>query len=70
MQFAQDAQGRHVAIKLVKGGGSDEYKINRLLSERTSTYTGVIPILALLPYDGHWFVVMPRSKSTMFFPAT
>lgn len=62
IHFAQDSEGRHVAIKLVKGD-SDEYRITRFLSERPSFVPGVVSILALLPYDGHWFLVMPRSDA-------
>ena len=41
---------------------SDEYKINRFLTNLThSMCPGVIHVLALLPCDGHWFVIMPRS---------
>ncbi|KAH9476100.1 Cyclin-dependent kinase 1 [Psilocybe cubensis] len=64
VMFAQDTEGRHVVIKLVKGG-SEEDKILHLLASRPElkkreTFTAIIPILDLLPCEGHWFAVMPR----------
>ncbi|KAF8067477.1 other/AgaK1 protein kinase [Lyophyllum atratum] len=61
---AQDSQGRHVAIKVIKDG-TEEYRVLRHLHEQgVSTsmddFECVIPILDLLPYDGYWFAVMPR----------
>ncbi|KAH7882302.1 kinase-like domain-containing protein, partial [Phlebopus sp. FC_14] len=67
LHFAQDAQHRHVALKLMEGG-SAEYQIYRHLSGAASLYTSdleefdcVIPPLDLMDLGGYWFVVMPRS---------
>lgn len=62
--YAQDAQGMHVAIKMVKGG-SEECKILRLLKDQPRlrdphSFPSVMPILDLLSYSGHMFLVMPR----------
>jgi hypothetical protein len=62
--YAQDAQHRHVAIKLVKDS-SQEYNILRFLSQQPSLYSPdtfpcIIPPIDFLEFEGHWFVVMPR----------
>ncbi|PPR06492.1 hypothetical protein CVT26_004581 [Gymnopilus dilepis] len=60
--FAQDSLGRHVAIKLVPND-TDEYRILRFLYQQppeTLQASCIIPVLDLLPVDGHWFAVMPR----------
>ncbi|KAF5380095.1 hypothetical protein D9615_006220 [Tricholomella constricta] len=62
--YAQDSQGRHVAIKAVKDR-SEEYQILRYLKENLIPTTmvhfeNVLPVLELLSYDGYWFAVMPR----------
>ncbi|PPQ85124.1 hypothetical protein CVT25_004224 [Psilocybe cyanescens] len=73
VMYAQDTKGRHVAIKLVKGG-SEEDKILHLLKGRQpdvlkrDTFNFVIPILDLIPCDDHWFAVMPRWDSTIHSP--
>ncbi|KAH9476049.1 hypothetical protein JR316_0011619 [Psilocybe cubensis] len=71
--FAQDTAGRHVVIKLVKGG-SEEDKILHLLARQPElmnreTFPSVIPVLDLLPCEGHWFAVMPRWDSNCFVPS-
>ncbi|KAH9476048.1 Cyclin-dependent kinase 1 [Psilocybe cubensis] len=71
--FAQDAAGRHVVIKIVKGG-SDEDKILHLLAKQPElmnreTFPSVIPVLDLLPCEDHWFTVMPRWDSNCFVPS-
>lgn len=62
--YAQDAKGRHVVIKMVNDG-SEEYKVLRVLKDQPclldpNAFPFVVPILDLLSYCGHWFVVMPR----------
>jgi len=66
--FAQDGQNRHVAIKIVRAN-SDEYRILRFLKEQnleTLQESCVIPVLDLLPADGFWLAVMPRSGAPCF----
>ncbi|KAH9476050.1 hypothetical protein JR316_0011620 [Psilocybe cubensis] len=58
--FAQDTAGRHVVIKLVKGG-SDEDKILHLLARQPEltnreTFPSIIPVLDLLPWDSNCFI--------------
>jgi hypothetical protein len=60
--FAQDTQGRHVAIKLVLDN-SDEYRIMCFLREQeldTLQENCIIPILDLIRFNGFWAAVMPR----------
>ncbi|KAH7882306.1 hypothetical protein F5I97DRAFT_344439 [Phlebopus sp. FC_14] len=72
--FAQDAQHRHVTLKLMKDG-SAEYKIYRHLSEAASLYTSdseefdcVIPPLDFIDLDGYWFIVIPRWGDSVLIP--
>uniref|UniRef100_A0A8H7XQI3 Protein kinase domain-containing protein n=1 Tax=Psilocybe cubensis TaxID=181762 RepID=A0A8H7XQI3_PSICU len=60
--FAQDALGRHVAIKIVRAD-TDEYRILRFLHEQsldTLKENSIIPVLELIPNGAFWFAVMPR----------
>jgi hypothetical protein len=59
--YAQDSQGRHVAIKFVKGD-SEEYRVMQFLHKCGPTVHEhcLIPILELIPYDNDWYAVMPR----------
>lgn len=62
--YAQDEQHRHVALKLV-ASDSSEIQILQLLFKKQKLFTGniipgLVPILDLLPFGGHWLVVMPR----------
>lgn len=62
--FAQDREGRHVALKLVQDS-TDEQRIFNLLLEEQKTrkdmmIPGILPTLDLLPFSGHWLAVMPR----------
>ncbi|KAF9474163.1 hypothetical protein BDN70DRAFT_899185 [Pholiota conissans] len=62
VMYAQDSQLRHVAIKVVFDD-SDEYRIMRFLHNQgieTLRENCIVPVLDLLPFDGFWFVVMPR----------
>jgi hypothetical protein len=62
---AQDSQGRHVIIKTVNGN-TDEIKIlkrlkdNVPLSSNPTEFSGVIPVLDILPYEENFFVITPR----------
>ncbi|KAG2006965.1 other/AgaK1 protein kinase [Coprinopsis cinerea AmutBmut pab1-1] len=60
--FAQDEQGRHVAIKLVPNG-SDELRIYELIHAQDVESLKehcILPILEILRSTTHSFVVMPR----------
>lgn len=62
--LAQDSHSRHVVIKLVSSD-SDELNILRFLHKEprlldSEKYQCIVPVLELLPFDGHWFVIMPR----------
>ncbi|KAF8872321.1 hypothetical protein CPB84DRAFT_1799794 [Gymnopilus junonius] len=70
--FAQDDTGRHLAIKLVKGG-SEEIKILKFLKDETCpsslhSFPCVLPVLDLLSCENHWFAIMPRWSSFTFSP--
>ncbi|RDB28644.1 hypothetical protein Hypma_014866 [Hypsizygus marmoreus] len=63
MLYAQNLQGHHVAIKLVKT--RREYEILQYLLElgipqTRQDFNYVIPILEILPFGHYWFAVMPR----------
>ncbi|KAG6849042.1 hypothetical protein H0H93_011841 [Arthromyces matolae] len=62
--YARDTQGRHVAIKAVVDG-SEELRILKYLrtqpiASSIEEFHHVIPILDVLPCEGHWLAVMPR----------
>ncbi|KAG5638250.1 hypothetical protein H0H81_001019 [Sphagnurus paluster] len=62
--YAQDAQGRHVAIKATKKG-SEEHRILQYLHaqgvpESIENFSHLIPVLELLQYGDYCFAVMPR----------
>jgi hypothetical protein len=60
--FAQNSQGQHFAIKVVKDN-TDEYRILRFLSQMSQDVLKencILPVLEFLPVPGFWFVVMPR----------
>ncbi|KAF4621021.1 hypothetical protein D9613_000107 [Agrocybe pediades] len=62
VMFAQDRQGRHVAIKLVRLE-TEEYRILEFLRDLpldTLEENCVLPVLDILPIEGFCFVVMPR----------
>ncbi|KAF4620356.1 hypothetical protein D9613_000110 [Agrocybe pediades] len=62
VMFAQDRQGRHVAIKLVRLE-TEEYRILEFLRDLpldTLEENCVLPVLNILPIEGFCFVVMPR----------
>ncbi|KAG5730781.1 SH3 domain-containing YSC84-like protein 1 [Termitomyces sp. T112] len=64
VSFAQNRSGRHVAVKAILAG-SEELRILRRLQEQgvpcsTDDFHNVIPVLDLLPYEGHWLAIMPR----------
>ncbi|KAF8895671.1 hypothetical protein CPB85DRAFT_1257334, partial [Mucidula mucida] len=62
--FAQDKEHRHVAMKLVQRE-SEESRVMHFLfkaqNERPDkNIPGILPILEILPFAGHWLVVTPR----------
>ncbi|CAK5276118.1 unnamed protein product [Mycena citricolor] len=48
----------HVAFKLVRNG-SPEHRALKLLSAHKEI-RGLVPVLEMLPFRGHWLAVMPR----------
>ncbi|KAF9019612.1 hypothetical protein BDZ89DRAFT_1072858 [Hymenopellis radicata] len=62
--FAQDKEHRHVALKLVRRESEESRIMHFLLkaqNERPDKFIpGILPILEILPFAGHWLVVMPR----------
>ncbi|KAF9553895.1 hypothetical protein CPC08DRAFT_697238 [Agrocybe pediades] len=70
VMFAQDRQGRHVAIKLVRLE-TDEHHILQFLRDiplDTLKENCVIPVLDILPIEGFCFVVMPRWGNCITHP--
>ncbi|KAH0585965.1 hypothetical protein H2248_007250 [Termitomyces sp. 'cryptogamus'] len=62
--FAQDTQGRHVAVKAVLNG-SEEFRVlqylhNQGIPRSMDDFHHIIPVLDLLACEGHWLAVMPR----------
>ncbi|KAF5325843.1 hypothetical protein D9611_000487 [Ephemerocybe angulata] len=70
--FAQDEKGRHVALKLVSADARpDERKIYQFLHRqdvRVLEQNSVLPVLEILPYGEHCFVVMPRWGGPVRYP--
>ncbi|GJJ07970.1 hypothetical protein Clacol_002177 [Clathrus columnatus] len=66
--FAQDTQGRHVAIK--KLGNTDETRICRFLFEKRDLLAEncILPILEILEHEENRFAVMPRWGDNPCFP--
>lgn len=61
--FAQDSQGRHVAIKRLDVlEGTEEERINRWLYEYKDEAAKhcLLPILEILEHKGQFFSVTPR----------
>ncbi|KAG5730981.1 hypothetical protein E4T56_gene4008 [Termitomyces sp. T112] len=64
VNFALNRLGRHVAVKAILAG-TEELRILRHLQEQgvpcsMDDFHNVIPVLDLLPYEGHWLAIMPR----------
>ncbi|KAH0585960.1 hypothetical protein H2248_007246 [Termitomyces sp. 'cryptogamus'] len=64
--FAQNTQGQHVAFKAVLDG-SEEFRIlkylhNQGIPRSIDDFHHVIPVLDVLPCEGHWIAVMPRHR--------
>ncbi|KAG6881362.1 hypothetical protein C0995_002124, partial [Termitomyces sp. Mi166 len=61
--YAQTTQGQHVAFKAVLDG-SEELRILKYLHNQgvplsMDDFHHVIPVLDILPREGHWLAVMP-----------
>ncbi|KAG6873653.1 hypothetical protein C0995_012585 [Termitomyces sp. Mi166 len=73
--FAQNAQGQHVTIKAVLDG-SEEFRILQYLHGQgvpisKDNFHHAIPVLDVLPCEGHWLAVMPSiSKQTIYSSIT
>ncbi|KAG6872418.1 hypothetical protein C0995_009932 [Termitomyces sp. Mi166 len=69
--FAQNTEGQHVAFKAVLDGSEEfrilEYLHNQGVPRSIDDFHHVIPVLDVLPFEGHWLAVMPRtSKRTTY----
>ncbi|KAG6901040.1 hypothetical protein C0995_001659, partial [Termitomyces sp. Mi166 len=62
--YALDSQGRHVAIKAILFGSEEHRILKHLQNQGVPTsmddFQNVIPILDILPCEGHWLAIMPR----------
>ncbi|KAF8884758.1 kinase-like domain-containing protein [Gymnopilus junonius] len=70
--FAQDNEGRHLAIKLLKAG-SEEVKIAKFLKDESclrdlESFPVCTAVLDLLPCEDHWFIIMPRWGEVSYSP--
>ncbi|KAF6763237.1 other/AgaK1 protein kinase [Ephemerocybe angulata] len=70
--FAQDREGRHVTIKLVPADArTDERKIYQFLHRQDIQVLEencVLPVLEMLHFNEHCFVVMPRWGNLVRYP--
>ncbi|CAK5280438.1 unnamed protein product [Mycena citricolor] len=69
--FAQDAArpGRHVAIKLVRAGSVEIHTLKLIYeASKEKPVRGLIPVLEIIPFRGHWLVVMPRWGEDIMLP--
>ncbi|KAG6898914.1 hypothetical protein C0995_007814, partial [Termitomyces sp. Mi166 len=61
--FAQNTQGQHVAIKAVLDGSEEvrilKYLHNQGVPRSMEDFHHVIPVLDVLPCEGHWLAFMP-----------
>ncbi|KAG5727405.1 hypothetical protein E4T56_gene11967 [Termitomyces sp. T112] len=70
--FALNRSRRHVALKAILAG-SEELRILRRLQEQgvprsMEDFHNVIPVLDLLPCEGHWLAIMPSYVSFNTLP--
>lgn len=59
--YAQGLQGEHVVLKLARRE-SDEARIFQLLlrKQRLEEVRGVVPVLDVIPFRGHFLIILPR----------
>ena len=62
--FAQDRNKRHVALKMIKKESVHYNIVNMLFEEQSKDpgkrIRGMLPIIDIVPFGGHWLLVMPR----------
>ncbi|KAG6863335.1 hypothetical protein C0991_006634, partial [Blastosporella zonata] len=62
--YAQDASGRHVVIKAILHGSEEkrilEYLQKECFPKSIDEFRNVLPVLDILPCEGHWLVITPR----------
>ncbi|KAF9034969.1 hypothetical protein BDZ89DRAFT_1011715 [Hymenopellis radicata] len=70
--FAQDKQHRHVALKLVRRDSEESRILFFLLKAQDERpdrcIRGVLPLLDMLSFGGHWLAVMPRWGEDIWLP--
>ncbi|CAK5265985.1 unnamed protein product [Mycena citricolor] len=69
--FAQSAArpDRHFAIKLVRAESVEIHTIKLIYeASKEKPVRGLIPVIELIPFRGHWLVVMPRWGEEVFLP--
>ncbi|KAF8910399.1 hypothetical protein CPB85DRAFT_1182406, partial [Mucidula mucida] len=64
IMYAQDSEHRPVVLKLLRNNGP-EHRVFKIILDKQASYPmkripGIVPILDLIPFGGHWLAVMPR----------
>ncbi|CAK5280439.1 unnamed protein product [Mycena citricolor] len=60
---------RHFAIKLVRAESVEIHTIKLIYeASKEKLVRGLIPVIEIIPFRGHWLVVMPRWGEEVFLP--
>ncbi|CAK5265973.1 unnamed protein product [Mycena citricolor] len=60
---------RHVAIKLVRAGSVEIHTLKLIYeASKEKPVRGLIPVIEIIPFRGHWLVVMPRWGENIMLP--
>ncbi|CAK5280766.1 unnamed protein product [Mycena citricolor] len=60
---------RHFAIKLVRAESVEIHTIKLIYeASKEKPLRGLIPVIEIIPFRGHWLVVMPRWGEEVFLP--
>ncbi|CAK5265986.1 unnamed protein product [Mycena citricolor] len=64
-----DGPDRHVAIKLVRSESVEIHTLKLVYdTSKREPVRGLIPVLEIIPFRGHWLVVMPRWGEDVMSP--
>ncbi|CAK5265989.1 unnamed protein product [Mycena citricolor] len=64
-----DRPDRHVAIKLVRSESVEIHTLKLIYdASKREPVRGLIPVLEIIPFGGHWLVVMPRWGEDIMSP--
>ncbi|CAK5280441.1 unnamed protein product [Mycena citricolor] len=64
-----DRPDRHVAIKLVRNESVEIHTLKLIYeTSKREPVRGLIPVLEIIPFRGHWLVVMPRWGEDIMSP--